>query len=117
MVRLTNRKAWSDDIDLTQELGYEHIYQRLAEYENLEELNYLASELEELGDYEYLHFQAAMQVSDYSNSIKDLINLVDNLDKYDVYPDTFSHEDLGRYCIEELHALKVPENLLNYIDY
>ena len=90
---------------------------KLGEYENLEELNYLASELEELGDYEYLHFQAAMQVSDYTNSIKDLINLVDNLDKYDVYPDTFSHEDLGRYCIEELHALKVPENLLNYIDY
>ena len=48
---------------------------KLGEYENLEELNYLASELEELGDYEYLHFQAAMQVSDYTNSIKDLISV------------------------------------------
>lgn len=34
--RLTNQK-WSDDIDLTQEYGYQHIYKRLYEYEDLEE--------------------------------------------------------------------------------
>lgn len=31
--RLTNQK-WSKDIDLTQELGYSHIYKRLYELEN-----------------------------------------------------------------------------------
>lgn len=33
MQRLTHQK-WSDDIDLSQELGYKHIYQRLYELEN-----------------------------------------------------------------------------------
>lgn len=33
MKRLTNQK-WSDDIDLTQELGYKYIYQKLYEFEN-----------------------------------------------------------------------------------
>jgi len=50
MVRLTNRKAWSDDIDLTQELGYKHIYQRLAEYENLEEQGLLVKLPCKVGD-------------------------------------------------------------------
>lgn len=31
--RLTNQK-WSKDIDLTQELGYSHIYKRLYELED-----------------------------------------------------------------------------------
>lgn len=31
--RLTNQK-WSEDIDLTQELGYSHIYKRLYELED-----------------------------------------------------------------------------------
>ena len=31
--RLTNQK-WSNDIDLTQELGYSYIYKRLAELED-----------------------------------------------------------------------------------
>ena len=34
MNRLTNHKKWSDDIDLTNEYGHKHIYDRLAEYEN-----------------------------------------------------------------------------------
>ena len=62
------------------------LYNLLGEYENLDELNYLASKLEELGESEYEHFQAAMEISDYTGSLKDLINLTDNLDKYDVYP-------------------------------
>ena len=32
--RLTKRAGWHKDIDLTDELGYSYIYQRLAELEN-----------------------------------------------------------------------------------
>ena len=95
----------------------EGLFSKLGEYENLNELNYLASKLEELTDGEYEHFQAAMQISSYIGSIQDLINLTENLDKYDVYPDINSHDDLGRYYIEELDAMSVPEHLINYIDY
>lgn len=62
------------------------LYEKLREYENLDELNYLASKLDELDDHDYNHFQAAMQISDYTGSIKDVINLIDNLDKYEIYP-------------------------------
>ena len=93
------------------------LYSKLGEYANLDELNYLASKLEEFSDSEYEHFQAAMQISDYTGSLQELINLTENLDKYDVYPDINDHDDLGRYYIEELDAMSVPEHLKNYIDY
>lgn len=93
------------------------MYSKLGEYANLNELNYLDSKLEDLSDSEYEHFQAAMQISDYTDSIQELINLTDNLDKYVVYPDINDNDDLGRYYIEELDAMSVPEHLKNYIDY
>lgn len=43
--------------------------------------------------------------------------LTENLDCYDVHPDIRDHDDLGRYYIEELDAMQVPEHLRNYIDY
>ena len=93
------------------------LYEKLGEYANLDELNYLASKLDELDANEYYHFQAAMEISDYTGSIKDLINLMDNLDKYDIYLGVENDEDLGRYYIEELGAMEVPEHLRSYIDY
>ena len=93
------------------------LYEMLGEYENLDELNYLASKLEELDDHDYEHFQAAMQVSDYTGSVKDLINLMDNLDKYEIYPGVDDYSDLGRYYIDEVGVMEIPEHLANYIDY
>ena len=89
----------------------------MGEYENLDELNYLASKLDELDDHDYNHFQAAMQISDYTGSIKDVINLIDNLDKYEIYPGVESNADLGHYYIEELGMMEVPDYLADYIDY
>lgn len=93
------------------------LYEKLGEYENLDELNYLASKLDELDDHDYNHFQAAMQISDYTGSIKDVINLIDNLDKYEIYPGVESNADLGHYYIEELGMMEVPDYLADYIDY
>ena len=93
------------------------LYEMLGEYENLDELNYLASKLEELDDHDYEHFQAAMQVSDYTGSVKDLINLIDNLDKYEIYPGVEDYSDLGHYYIDEVGVMEIPEHLANYIDY
>ena len=66
---------------------------------------------------EYEQFQAAMEIGDHSGSLQEIINLTENLDCYDVYPDIRDHDDLGRYYIEELDAMQVPEHLRNYIDY
>ncbi len=93
------------------------LYDKLGEYENLDELNYLASKLDEMSQGEYEQFQAAMEIGDHAGSIQEIINLTENLDCYDVYPDIHDHDDLGRYYIEELDAMQVPEHLRNYIDY
>ncbi len=93
------------------------LFDKLGEYENLDELNYLASKLDEMDQGEYEQFQAAMEVGDNSGSVQEIINLTENLDCYDVYPDIHDHDDLGRYCIDELCALQVPDDLKGYIDY
>ena len=93
------------------------LYDLLGEYANLDELNYLASKLDDMSQDEYERFQAAMEIGNHTGSIQELINLTENLDCYDVYPDIHDHDDLGRYYIEELDAMQVPEHLRNYIDY
>ena len=93
------------------------LYDKLGEYESLDELNYLASKLDEMSQGEYEQFQVAMESGDHSGSLQEIINLTENLDCYDVYPDIHDHDDLGRYYIEELDAMQVPEHLRSYIDY
>jgi hypothetical protein len=51
----------------------------LGEHENIDELNYLASLLDDLEEWETEKFTAAVSFGDY-NSVKDLINLAQNLD-------------------------------------
>ena len=84
-----------------------------GEYENLDELNYLDLKIGELNSYELEKFQAVLEVSDYTGSVKDIINL----DKYDIYPDVKNCEDLGIYYVDELELVKVPDELRYYIDY
>ena len=93
------------------------LYDKLGEYENLDELNYLASKLDEMSQSEYAQFQAGMELGDHCGSLHEIINLTENLDCYEIYPDIDDYDDLGRYYIEELDVMQVPEHLKNYIDY
>ena len=93
------------------------LYDKLGEYENLDELNYLASKLNEMDQGEYAQFQAGMEMGDHCGSLQEIINLTENLDCYEIYPNIEDYDDLGRYYIEELDAMQVPEHLQNYIDY
>ena len=93
------------------------LYSKLGEYENLDELNYLASKLDEMSESEYAQFQVGMEMGDHCGSLQEIINLTENLDCYDIYPEIEDWDDLGRYYIEELVGLEVPEYLKEYIDY
>ena len=93
------------------------LYSKLGEYENLDELNYLASKLDEMDQSDYAKFQAAMEIGDYTSSLQEIINLTENLDCYEIYPNIEDYDDLGRYYLEELEVSKVPAHLQNYIDY
>ena len=93
------------------------LYGKLGEYENLDELNYLASKLDEMSNSEYAQFQAGMEMGDHCGSLQEIINLTENLDCYEVYPHIADYDDLGRYYIDELEVMQIPEHLQNYIDY
>ena len=93
------------------------LYSKLGEYENLDELNYLASKLDEMDQSEYAQFQAGMEMGDHCGSLQEIINLTENLDCYEVYPHIADYDDLGRYYIDELEVMQIPEHLQNYIDY
>ena len=56
-------------------------------------------------------------MGDHCGSLQEIINLTENLDCYEVYPNIHDYDDLGRYYIEELEVMQVPEHLQNYIDY
>ena len=93
------------------------LYSKLGEYENLDELNYLASKLDEMRESEYAQFQAGMEMGDHCGSLQEIINLTENLDCYEIYPNIEDYDDLGRYYIDELEVMQIPEHLQNYIDY
>lgn len=90
---------------------------RLGENESIDELNYLASLLDELDSGEMVKFEAAVALGEYAGSVKDLINLTQNLDCYDFYPDVKTPEELGRCFIDEFGSLNVPEDIKGYFDY
>ena len=93
------------------------LYEHLGEYESIDELNHLACLLSELNEYELEVFEAVMDSGEYTGSVKDLINLAQNLDSYNFYSDIHTEEELGRMYIQELEAVQVPEHLIDYIDY
>ena len=77
----------------------------------------IISQLHGMDDDELAKLEAMMDSGEYTGSVKDLINLTQNLDSYDFYPDVDSEEALGRLYIQELEAVQVPEHLIDYIDY
>ena len=93
------------------------LHKHLGEYESIDELNHLACLLSELSQDELAVFEAVMDSGEYTGSVKDLINLSQNLDSYNFYSDIHTEEELGRMYIQELEAVPVPEHLIDYIDY
>lgn len=93
------------------------LYDYLNEYENLDELNHLACLLSELDQSTLETFEAVINKGDHTSSVADIINLVHNLDCYELYPGVSDDETLGRIYVEDMDALEVPENILPYFDF
>ena len=89
----------------------------LTEYENLDELNHLACLLSELDQSELETFEAVIHKGDHTSSVANIINLVHNLDCYDLYVGVTDDETLGRIYADDMEAIDVPEHLKNYFDY
>ena len=93
------------------------LYDKLGEYESLDELNYLAALLSEMDQSDIEKFEAVIDAGEYTGSVKDLINLTQNLDCFEFYSGVRSDEELGRMYVLEFGGVEVPEHLIDYIDY
>lgn len=99
--------------DFEDNVGAQSIGNIAGEYPSLNELNYLAKQIDELDEGELSVFMAVMEVDSFS-SIKDLINLTNNLDNYILLSDIEDEYDLGKAVAENY---EIPDGLENYIDY
>ena len=93
------------------------LYDYLTEYENLDELNHLAHLISELDSDEIETLEAALNEGDHTSSVADIINLVHNLDCYDLHPGVDNEEMLGRLYVEDMESLEVPDNIKPYFDF
>ena len=83
----------------------------------IDELNYLGKLLEMQGDADRDKFTAAVTLGEHAGSVKDLINLAQNLDCYWIYPAVRTEADYGYYLIDELDELELPEEAKKYFKY
>ena len=86
----------------------------LGGYENLDELNHLACLLSEMSSDDLAKFEAALSMGTNTSYLADVINLAENLDCFEFYPEIENEEDLGRYFTEDL---AIPAELKGYIDF
>ena len=84
---------------------------------SMDELNYLGKLLEMQRSEDKEKFAAAVTHGEYAGTLKDLINLAQNLDCYWIYPTVQSEEDYGYYLIDELDGLELPEEAKKYFMY
>ena len=93
------------------------LYDHLGEYENIDELNHLACVISELDQSDLEKFEAVIDSGKYTGSVKELINLAQNLDCFEFYPGVTDDETLGRIYVEDMELLDVPDNVLPYFDF
>lgn len=93
------------------------LHDYLGEYESFNELNYLASKLEEMESHELELFGCMCETG--SGGVADLINYTDSLDCVMLCDGVKDNYDLGYYYIHELggYDLDAMGELQNYIDY
>lgn len=90
---------------------------QLIQSAGLDELNYLGNLLSMQSDGDRDKFTAAVTLGERAGSVKDLINLAQNLDCYWLYPTVQNEEDYGYYLIDELDELELPEEAKKYFMY
>lgn len=110
-------KRYEEIIITNYETPVKGLSSLLGEYEGIDELNYLAALLKELDEDGQLDkFEAALALGEHTDSVRDLINLTQNLGCYDLYPEVENEEDWGYYLINET-GLTIPAEIKGYFNY
>ena len=76
---------------------YKHLPENLNA-DNLDELNFIAVRLEEMSESEREIFDAVVEAGWHCDSLKDIINIAENLEKFDIQP-AYTAEEYGAFHI------------------
>ncbi len=93
------------------------LYDHLGEYENIDELNHLACVISELDQSDLEKFEAVIDSGEYTGSVKELINLAQNLDCFEFYPGVTDDETLGRIYVEDMEAKAGPKSCNLFVSF
>jgi len=74
---------------------YKHLPENLSA-DNLDELNFIAVRMEEMSESEREIFNAVVEAEWHCDSLKDIINICENLDKFDLQP-AYNAEQYGEF--------------------
>lgn len=88
----------------------------ISEYSNVQALNKLAQRLEELSEDEADKLGAVLEY-EACRSVSDVLELLDELDNFDLLTDVTDDEDLGYYYAEEYCSIAIPEHIQPYFNY
>ena len=97
---------------------YESLFSNLyiSEYASISELNEFAERVEELADYDYDKLAAVLE-SESSMSIAEILEIIDQLDEFDLLAEVHDDEALGEYYAEIYGTFTtIPDHLNYYID-
>lgn len=89
----------------------------ISEYSSIQELNKLAERLEDLADPDYEKLAAILEFES-SMSIAEVLEIIDELDSFDLLAEVEDDEDLGEYYAEVgciFHG--IPDHIQRYFDF
>ena len=88
----------------------------IGEYSSLVELNKLAERLESLCQYDADKLEAMLEYTS-CRGVTELLELIDELDDFDLLPDVDDDEALGYYYADECCCIDIPEHIRSYFDF
>lgn len=89
----------------------------ISEFSRIEELNELASKLDELPDYEIDKLGAILEC-ECSMTVAEILAIIDDLDSFDLIPDVEDDSALGEYYAEVGYIFHgIPDHIQRYFDY
>lgn len=98
---------------------YESIFDNLyiGEYTSIDELNVFAEKLEELADFEYEKLAAVLE-SEACMTIAEVLQIIEDLDSFDLLTEVDTDEALGEYYADVggiFHG--IPDSIQRYFDF
>lgn len=88
----------------------------ISEYASISDLNKLAERVDGLADYDYEKLAAVLECES-STRIMEILELIDDLDNFDLLADVDSDEGLAEYYLDNGYIFcDVPDNIKYYLD-